>query len=65
MLKLRRQFTQMAKWVQDDNNTGVYYVSTAVVDRWIDDAAARVFHMQVPLSPSFQALRCAASCLRI
>ena len=55
----------MAKWVQDDNNTGVYYVSTAVVDRWIDDAAARVFHMQVPLSPSLQALRCAASCLRI
>jgi hypothetical protein len=41
------QFTQMAKWVQDDNNTGVYYVSTAVVDRWIDDAAARIFHMQV------------------
>jgi ceroid-lipofuscinosis neuronal protein 5 len=40
------QFTQVAKWVQDDNNTGVYYVSTAVVDRWIDDAAARIFHMQ-------------------
>ena len=40
----------MAKWVQDDNNTGVYYVSTAVVDQWIDDAANRIFHMQVCLS---------------
>jgi len=40
------QFARMAKWVQDDNNTGVYYVSTAVVDQWIDDAANRIFHMQ-------------------
>ena len=37
----------MSKWVQDDNNTGVYYVSTAVVDQWIDDAAARLFTTQV------------------
>jgi hypothetical protein len=41
--------------VQDDNNTGVYYVSTAVVDQWIDDAASRIFHMQVLVCPRFYA----------
>ena len=43
----------MTKWVQDDNNTGVFYVSTAVVDRWIDDASARIFHMQVQRARAF------------
>jgi hypothetical protein len=42
----------MTTWVQDDNNTGVFYVSTAVVDKWIDDAASRIFHMQVQLAPA-------------
>ena len=61
----RLQFKQMAQWVQNDNNTGVYYVSTAVVDQWIDDAAARLFTTQVPAFLRVVAVVCACLHLRL